>query len=818
MSLLTVLRHPLRRRSLRTKALLLVAPGLVVIGLLAWSAVAPYRGVGAELDRTETSTAEVIAAQRFMVTAAQEGQAAAALVLGAGGPDRVTAAQRASADALRSWKKLAAELDEADGQAAIDLTAIEYAHSRLQDAGRRLVGLVDSGDRARATALVIGTIEPVIDEVLGPQVDGLMGQRQSGLLRSLFRLGAILDRAAPLGFGGPNIEADEVTARLALASFPETFARFGALEVREYLEAVLTGDRRQFEEVAFVDQQVESSLQGLRQFVLAAQDEPARASSEAALARLERGHTRLHEAGERAWALVEAGELDAARMVIEKDLLPALDDDVLVPARLLADDGAVALDAALDDVRGTVDGVGLQLRLLLALVALTVVGIPLLVSRRLVRPLLGVRDAAVAVGRGDLDARTPVRAGGEVGELAEAFETMVTKLRASQTALVAARDEAEQASAAKNEFLSRMSHELRTPLNAILGFGQLLETDEGLTPAQSEDVGHILRAGRHLLDLINEVLDIARIEGGGLALSLEPVGVNDVVSETLDLVGPLAAAERVELPTDLSESCRLHVRADRQRLKQVLLNLLVNAVKYNRPGGSVAVSCEPVGADRMRVSVTDTGPGIPAERADHLFTPFDRLGAEQSDIEGTGLGLALAKRLVEAMEGTIGFTTAPGAGTTFWVDLPRAETPAGPHVEQALARVESHDGDGDGVGRTVLYVEDNLSNLRLVEQILSRRPHVGVLAAMQGTLGLAMARDHRPDAILLDLNLPDMGGMEVLARLREHPHTRDTPVVVISADATPGQVERLLAAGAHRYLTKPFDVREFLEVLDDVLG
>ena len=373
-----------------------------------------------------------------------------------------------------------------------------------------------------------------------------------------------------------------------------------------------------------------------------------------------------------------------------------------------------------------------------------------------------------------------------------------------------AEEEADRANRAKSDFLSRMSHELRTPLNGILGFAQLLEM-ESLPADQAEGVAHILKAGRHLLGLINEVLDISRIEAGRLQLSLEPVPVSDTLHGAVDLVRPLAAQHGIELGAEVANG-DCHVLADRQRLQQVLLNLLSNAVKYNRAQGAVTVSCEERGSDRLRILVTDTGQGISPSKLERLFVPFDRLGVEGSGIEGTGLGLALSKHLVEVMGGVLDVTSRVGIGSTFAVELPRTAAPvdvlkpveASPTLPTAARQARV----------TVLYIEDNLSNLRLIEQVLSRRPHATLLSAMQGRLGLDLAREHRPDLILLDLHLPDLSGEEVLRQLLAEPRTRDIPVVVLSADATPGQVERLLAVGARAYLTKPLDVPKFLALVD----
>jgi PAS domain S-box-containing protein len=372
-------------------------------------------------------------------------------------------------------------------------------------------------------------------------------------------------------------------------------------------------------------------------------------------------------------------------------------------------------------------------------------------------------------------------------------------------------DEVERVSRAKSEFLSRMSHELRTPLNAILGFGQLLER-QSANEVQRTRVRHILTAGRHLLDLINEILDISRIEAGRLQLSLEPVRVADALCEAVELMRPLASEHQTTLSAPSAPDQSVYVMADRQRLKQVLLNLLTNAVKYTPRGGNVGISFERSETDTARVVVIDTGPGIPVDKIPRLFTAFDRLGAEQSGVEGTGLGLALSQRLVQAMHGSIGVESTPGHGSKFWVELPCTKSP--------LERIASPVGTGaerarlSGGERTILYVEDNLSNLSLIEQMLAEEPQVTLITAMQGRLALDLARQHAPDLILLDLHLPDMPGWEVLSELQRDEATRDIPVVVISADATSRQIKRLMSAGARSYLTKPIDVGEFFQVIE----
>ena len=374
-----------------------------------------------------------------------------------------------------------------------------------------------------------------------------------------------------------------------------------------------------------------------------------------------------------------------------------------------------------------------------------------------------------------------------------------------------ARESAEAANRSKSEFLSRMSHELRTPLNAVLGFGQLLELDE-LEASQRESVEQIIKGGRHLLELINEVLDISRIETGTLPLSPEPVLVSDLMHDTLTLMRPLADHRDIHLVSDDGNIAGIHVLADRQRLKQVMLNLIANAIKYNNEGGTVAVSCEPVSPDQLRVHVSDTGPGIRPENLEQLFVPFERLGAERGDIEGAGVGLALSRRLTEAMGGTLTVSSTFGEGSRFTVQLRVVEDPLEQFERVTGTAAETLGGvaASNDVRHKILYIEDNLANVRLVERVFQRRDDVEVIAAMQGRLGVALAREHRPALILLDLHMPDINGDEVLRQLREDPATASTPIVIVSADATPGQIERLLAEGATGYLTKPLDLQELL--------
>ena len=407
----------------------------------------------------------------------------------------------------------------------------------------------------------------------------------------------------------------------------------------------------------------------------------------------------------------------------------------------------------------------------------------------------------------------------EIRHLNEDLERRValrtTQLTQVNAALTQAREEADRANLAKSEFLSRMSHELRTPLNAILGFAQILGMDQ-LSPHQTGNINHILRAGKHLLGLINEVLDITRIETGKLSLSPEPIRVNEVVSEVLELVETLAARRNIRM--EVLTFPAVYIRADRQRLKQVLLNLLSNAIKYNHDEGQVMVDYLTLPNDWLQIRVRDTGPGLSPEKQQRLFVAFDRLGAEKSNIEGTGLGLSLSRWLVEAMGGKLGVDSTPGTGSTFWVELPIVESPMEQsyHPEEGIIDltplVES------ALQHTVLCFEDNLSNMQLIEQIFKHRPSVRLLAAEEGEIGLKAAREQNPDLILLDLNLPDISGYEILHQLKANPKTRHIPVVIVSADATAAQVKRLLDSGAYGYLTNPLEVTQFLQVVDEILA
>ena len=404
----------------------------------------------------------------------------------------------------------------------------------------------------------------------------------------------------------------------------------------------------------------------------------------------------------------------------------------------------------------------------------------------------------------------------------------ITERKAAQAALLAAKDEAERANRAKSEFLSRMSHELRTPLNAVLGFGQLLESDRAdpLSLLQQSRVQELLRGGRHLLSLINDVLDLASIEAGTLHLALAPVALAGLAHDCLRLMQAAADERGITLLPSAECDPGTHVLADPTRLKQVLLNLLSNAVKYNRPGGQVQLSWHTADDGSVCTEVRDTGPGLDAHQQQRLFHAFERLDAARTEVEGTGIGLALSKWLVDLMQGRIGVHSTPGVGSVFWVSLAAAAVPASdaaslpagapppapplaPSPAPVAAAARRH---------TVLYIEDNEVNQLLMEGVLAQRPGVQLLMAGLPLEGLALAAQALPDVVLLDIQLPGFDGFEVLRRLRAQPATARVPVVAVSANAMPADRERATAAGFADYVTKPIEIVHLLAVLDRLLA
>jgi CheY-like chemotaxis protein len=339
-----------------------------------------------------------------------------------------------------------------------------------------------------------------------------------------------------------------------------------------------------------------------------------------------------------------------------------------------------------------------------------------------------------------------------------------------------------------------------------------IDREHTLTSRQIDYASYILRGGHHLLALVNDVLDLNAIETGRLHLSIERVGVREMLDYVRSSMGSIAATSGVEL--DVSTPAAIaDVRADQLRLRQVLINLVSNAIKYNRPGGAVALTALAAPGDQVRFVVTDTGIGIAPERQQDLFQPFNRLGAEYTGIEGTGIGLALSRQLVESMNGKIGFTSELGRGSTFWVELPAEAASTG-----AADRTPAAHGTPASGGYSLLYIEDNPASLRLMEHLISTLPGVAMLSAPTPQLGLDLAVAHRPDVIVLDLNLPGMHGMEVLNRLKGTAETRSIPVIALTAAAFPSDMKRGFAAGFFRYLTKPLDVKAFLAAVDDALA
>ena len=390
-------------------------------------------------------------------------------------------------------------------------------------------------------------------------------------------------------------------------------------------------------------------------------------------------------------------------------------------------------------------------------------------------------------------------------------------LQEKNVELEGARFAAEKANLAKSDFLSSMSHELRSPLNAILGFAQLMESAApSPSPAQAGRIAQILQAGWHLLSLINEILDLAVIESGKVSLSLEPVSLGEVVAECQTMMEPAAQQRgiRMTFPPFVRPT---FVWADRTRLKQIVINLLSNAIKYNQELGTVVVSCTEVAPARLRLSVQDTGAGLAPEKLAQLFQPFNRLGQETGGVAGTGIGLVVTKQLAELMEGVIGVESSAGVGSVFWLEL---RTTAAPDLTAGEAGLLELTPPAQPIGtplRTVLYVEDNPANMMLVEQLVARRPDLRLLTAVNAPLGITLARTAQPAVILMDINLPGMSGVQALKILHEDPVTAHIPVVALSANAMPRDIERGLEAGFFRYLTKPIKVKEFTDTLNIAL-
>ncbi|MDD4929101.1 MAG: response regulator [Gallionella sp.] len=373
---------------------------------------------------------------------------------------------------------------------------------------------------------------------------------------------------------------------------------------------------------------------------------------------------------------------------------------------------------------------------------------------------------------------------------------------------------AEKANLAKSSFLSSMSHELRSPLNAILGFAQLMESESPPpTSSQVQSITQIIKAGWHLLELINEILDLAKVESGQVPMLKEPVSLDAVMLECQGMTAPLAKQRGITMSFPPPDETWF-VSADRTRVKQVLINLLSNAVKYNREHGSIEITCTATTPGRIRVNIKDTGAGLTPEQLTQLFQAFNRLGQETGIEEGTGIGLVVSKRLIELMGGTIGADSTPEVGSVFWFELASA---AQPHLPVEMNVATQPDIRRQARIHTLLYVEDNPANLQLVERIIAHHPDLALLTATNATLGIELARTHLPDLILMDINLPGISGTEAMKILREDQLTKHIPVLAVSANAIPLDIETGIRAGFFRYITKPIKIGEFMETLDSAL-
>jgi signal transduction histidine kinase/ActR/RegA family two-component response regulator len=436
----------------------------------------------------------------------------------------------------------------------------------------------------------------------------------------------------------------------------------------------------------------------------------------------------------------------------------------------------------------------------------------------LTRQLKDLRLASQALAQGRLHHRINVHGKDELAQTASAFNEMSATLQRNEQALVAARDQAEHANKAKSEFLSSMSHELRTPMNAILGFSQLLDADpsEPLSSGQRESVAEISKAGQHLLKLINEILDLSRIESGRISLSIEPVEVGPVVDECLALIEPMMRARSINLAKTLPASA-VFLQADRMRLAQVLLNLLSNAVKYNRERGRIKLAVAQSETE-VCIEVMDTGKGLSAEQLHSVFEPFVRHN-EVASVEGAGIGLSITKKLVALMHGEIGADSTQNMGSRFWLRLPRASNPPLSNIESEAAQTEKASDKSAVVRQQVLCVEDNSANLHLMTRLFQKYwPELELISAPSAEIGLELAHSLQPALILMDINLPGLSGLDALKLLRAKPRTQAIPVIAVSANAMEKDIQRGLEAGFDDYLTKPLDLAAFRQTLDKQLS
>lgn len=479
----------------------------------------------------------------------------------------------------------------------------------------------------------------------------------------------------------------------------------------------------------------------------------------------------------------------------------------------------------------------------------------ILFGQRVAAPVEDLREAADRIGRGDWDVKLEIDRQDEIGDLAKSINMMAERLtdgavtrdrlqalvdektteltlhRDKLEALVAertcelqsAKETAERASRVKSEFLSSMSHELRTPLNAILGFGQLLEHSETgvMGKEHRQAIHHINSSGEHLLNLINQVLDFNKIEDGNLTVHMETFNPVDEVEDCLSIASTMAQKHKVSVDLQEGIASSPAIKADRTRFKQVLLNLLTNGMKYNEPGGTVSLNCSIIDERYLRFTVCDTGKGIEAGKQHLLFEPFQRLGHESSSIEGTGIGLTITKKLVNLMNGRIGFDSEIGKGSTFWVDLPLDPHWRGTTVADMPLTAPARAGDDATCSEkrnTLLYVEDNADNVRLMQMILDRENDFNLISAPNAEEGLELAAQVAPDVILMDINLPGMDGFQALEALRSNGKGRDVPVIAVTASALPSEVQRGLDAGFAAYLTKPIRIDVTLSAIREAMA
>ncbi|HEY8025620.1 MAG TPA: ATP-binding protein [Burkholderiaceae bacterium] len=550
-------------------------------------------------------------------------------------------------------------------------------------------------------------------------------------------------------------------------------------------------------------------------------------------------------------AQIESVNFDGTALVVSK---PIVQDGAFIGTVYLRADFAL-----LDKVLGYLEIASVVL--LVAMLSALVFSLPL--QRSVTDPVLAIADIARdVVARRDYSRRAHKTSNDEVGALVDSFNNMLAEIerstrelensnreiaheasersRAQQevmrlnvelegrvhertaqleetnTKLELSKIAADQANQAKSAFLSSMSHELRTPLNAILGFAQLCGSDSlPVTEEQKKEfITHIIKAGKHLLVLINEVLDLAKVESGTLSLSLEPVSLAEVMSECQTMIAPLAHKRAIQISLPFEDSP--WVQADRIRLKQVLLNLLSNAIKYNREGGAVVVSYSEGAVDRVRIAVQDTGAGILESQMSQLFQPFNRLAQENKGEEGTGIGLVVSKRLVELMNGKIGVTSSSGLGSVFWIELRRVDRPQAASPPATRAPLQADISKGAATG-TLLYVEDNPANLKLIEEMVGFRSDLQMMTAADANLGIELAQANLPDVILMDINLPGMSGVEALRVLRNDTRTAHIPVIALTANAMPKDISAGMEVGFYKYLVKPVNLDEFYATLDSAL-